>query len=324
MDIKDVLARYEADLKLVEESLAKYLHSEISLIPVVIKHLISSGGKRFRPLMLLATADLCGYRGERRYPLAAVIEYIHTATLLHDDVIDNAETRRGKASANYVWGNAASVLIGDFLYSKSFSLMSDDGDMAIIRLLSQTTNTMAEGEVFQLMKSGDISITEEDYFYLVEKKTAVLMAAACAVGAILAGSPPRSVEAMRLFGSKMGMAFQITDDTLDYVAAEKEFGKSIGMDLKEGKITLPLIRTLGQCSAEEKKVITGIIEARQASEENIRTVSALINRYDGIRYALERARIFIEEGKALLAPFNPGEAKESLLAVAGFISERRL
>jgi len=324
MDMKDVLKRYETDLKQVEEHLTRHLHSEISLIPVVIQHLIASGGKRIRPLMLLASAELCGYRGERRYPLSAVIEYIHTATLLHDDVIDSAETRRGKPSANNVWGNSASVLVGDFLYSRSFTLMTTDGDLAIIKLMSETTNIMAEGEVFQLMKCGDVGITEEDYFTLIEKKTAVLMAAACAVGALMAGAQPAQVEALRQFGYKMGFAFQLTDDTLDYVAAEKEFGKAIGMDLKEGKITLPLIRTLASCTAEEKEIIRGIVEKRQAGEEDIRTVLAHIGKHDGIRYALDRAKTIVKEGKALLAPFNDCEAKAALTAMADFILARSL
>jgi octaprenyl-diphosphate synthase len=164
MNMTDVVKRYEPDLKHLEEHLGKYLHSAIPFIPTVINHLITSGGKRFRPLMLLASADLCGYRGERRYPLSAVIEFIHPATLLPDDVIDGAETRRGRPSANNVWGNAATVLVGDFLYSRSFTLMTDDGDLNIIKLISETTNTMAEGEVFQLLKRGDVGITEEDYF----------------------------------------------------------------------------------------------------------------------------------------------------------------
>ncbi|MCK7504883.1 MAG: polyprenyl synthetase family protein [Desulfobacterales bacterium] len=168
-------------------------------------------------------------------------------------MIDGAETRRGKPSANNVWGNAATVLVGDFLYSRSFTLMTHDGDLNIIKLISETTNTMAEGEVFQLLKRGDVAITEEDYFTLIEKKTAVLIAAACAVGALMAGAPPDRVEALRQFGYRMGQSFQLTDDTLDYVAAEKEFGKALGMDIKEGKITLPLIRTLAQCPAEEKE-----------------------------------------------------------------------
>jgi len=324
MNMNDVLRRYEPDLRQVEEHLGQCLHSEVPFIPQVVNHLITSGGKRFRPLMLLASADLCGYRGERRYPLSAVIEYIHTATLLHDDVVDGAATRRGKPSANHVWGNAAVVLVGDFLYSRSFTLMTRDGDLAIIKLISETTNTMAEGEVFQLLKCGDVGITEEDYFTLIEKKTAVLIAAACAVGALTAGAAPDRVEALRAFGHAMGLAFQLTDDTLDYVAAEKEFGKAVGMDIKEGKITLPLIRTLARCSAGEKETIRGIVERKQATEEDIRTVFGLIGKYDGITYALDRARTIIAEGKARLAPFQDGEAKAALLAMADFIAERTL
>jgi len=324
MDLKNVLKRYEADLRQVEEHLERHLHSEISLIPVVIQHLIASGGKRIRPLILLASADLFGYRGERRYPLSAVIEYIHTATLLHDDVIDHADTRRGKPSANNVWGNSASVLVGDFLYSRSFTLMTTDGDLAIIKLMSETTNIMAEGEVFQLMKCGDVGITEEDYFTLIEKKTAVLMAAACAVGALVAGAQPAQVDALRLFGYKMGFAFQLTDDTLDYVAAEKEFGKAIGMDLKEGKITLPLIRTLAQCTSQERDQIRAIVERKQAAGEDIHRVSALIRKYDGIRYSLDRAKTIVEDGKACLQPFEDGEAKAALMAVADYILARNL
>ncbi len=324
MNMNDVLRRYEPDLRQVEEHLGQCLHSEVPFIPQVVNHLITSGGKRFRPLMLLASADLCGYRGERRYPLSAVIEYIHTATLLHDDVVDGAATRRGKPSANHVWGNAAVVLLGDFLYSRSFTLMTRDGDLAIIKLISETTNTMAEGEVFQLLKCGDVGITEEDYFTLIEKKTAVLIAAACAVGALTAGAAPDRVEAVRAFGHAMGLAFQLTDDTLDYVAAEKEFGKAVGMDIKEGKITLPLIRTLARCSAGEKETIRGIVERKQATEEDIRTVFGLIGKYDGITYALDRARTIIAEGKARLAPFQDGEAKAALLAMADFIAERTL
>jgi len=274
--------------------------------------------------MLLASADLCGYRGERRYPLSAVIEFIHTATLLHDDVVDGAETRRGRPSANNVWGNASVVLVGDFLYSRSFTLMTRDGDLAIIQLISETTNTMAEGEVFQLLKCGDVGITEEDYFTLIEKKTAVLIAAACAVGALMAGAAPDRVEAMRAFGHAMGLAFQLTDDTLDYVAAEKEFGKAIGMDIREGKITLPLIRTLARCTAGEKETIRGIVERKQATDEDIAAVFGLIGKYDGIPYALDRARTIIADGKARLAPFRDGEAKAALLAMADFIAERTL
>lgn len=324
MLMNNVLKRYENDLKRVEERLSEYIRSEISLIPVIITHLISSGGKRFRPLMLLAASDLCGYQGDRRFPLSAVIEFIHTATLLHDDVVDHAETRRGKPSANNVWGNSASVLVGDFLYSRCFTLMSEDGDLSVIKLISDTTNTMAEGEVFQLMKSGDINITESEYFSLIEKKTAILISAACAMGGILAKAPEEQVEKLKAFGLKIGLAFQLTDDTLDYVAAEEEFGKAIGMDLKEGKITLPLIRTLKLCSPEEKERIAHILEKNEGDGENIRYVASLISRYDGIDYALRTARALIQEGRTLLDVFEDSEAKTSLLAVADYVLERKL
>lgn len=324
MDMKDVLRRYDRDMKLVEEHLERYLGSEVRLIPVIIKHLITSGGKRFRPLMVLTAADLCGYRGDRRFPLSAVIEFIHTATLLHDDVIDNAETRRGKPSANNVWGNSASVLVGDFLYSKCFSLMSDDGDIRIIKLMSRTTNIMAEGEVFQLMKSGDIHITEEEYFTLIEKKTAVLISAACAVGAILAGAPPAQEDALAAYGMRIGKAFQLTDDTLDYVASEKEFGKAVGMDLKEGKVTLPLIHSLRQCAESERNRVKEILGRQGSRDGDVKEILDLIHKYGGIDYALNRAKELIDEGRTLMGPFPDSEAKRSMLAIADFILERKI
>jgi octaprenyl-diphosphate synthase len=322
MQIQDVFRYYGNDLKRVEENMEMHLRSEVRLIPEIIHHLIGSGGKRFRPLLLLASAELCGYRGERRYPLSAIIEYIHTATLLHDDVIDHAETRRGKASANQVWGNAASVLVGDYLYSKSFRLMTDDGNLAILKLISTTTNTMSEGEVFQLMKMGDISITEKEYLSIVEKKTSILISAACAIGGILGNAADSQIEALTRFGMRLGNAFQITDDTLDYVAKEEEFGKAIGQDLKEGKMTLPLIRTMKKCTPEERLFVRkGIEEKDELAYAGIMT---LIHRYDGISYALAKARACIDEAKGFLMCFNDSDAKTALCTVADYIIERRL
>ncbi len=324
MQIQDVFSYYGDDLKCVEEHMETYLRSEVHLIPEVIHHLIGSGGKRFRPLLLLAASALCGYRGEKRYPLSAVIEFIHTATLLHDDVIDAAETRRGKISANNIWGNAASVLVGDFLYSKSFKLMTDYGNLAIIKLLSTTTNTMSEGEVFQLIKCGDVNITEKDYLIIIEKKTAILISAACAVGGILGNAPETQVEALTRFGMRLGSAFQITDDTLDYVAKEEEFGKAIGKDLEEGKITLPLIRALKKCTLEEKNTIKKVIEKKEKSDAAIADIIDMINRYDGINYSLNKAKAYIDEGKGFLESFTESEPKASLLAISDYIVERRL
>jgi octaprenyl-diphosphate synthase len=322
MQMQDVFHYYGSDLKRVEEHMEMYLRSEVRLIPEIINHLIGSGGKRFRPLLLLAAAELCGYRGERRYPMSAIIEFIHTASLLHDDVIDHAETRRGKASANHVWGNAASVLVGDFLYSKSFKLMTDDGNPAILKLISTATNTMSEGEVFQLMKAGDIGITEKEYLSIVEKKTSILISAACAIGGILGNATDGQIEALTRFGMRLGTAFQITDDTLDYVAKEEEFGKAIGQDLSEGKLTLPLIRTMRKCTPAEKTFIRAGIEKKDG--EATAGIMTIMHRYDGIPYALGKARNCIDEAKALLNLFADSEAKTALLTIADYIIERRL
>ncbi len=324
MSLRDVLRQYEQEIRKMEESFKGYFHSPVTLIPEISDHLISSGGKRFRPLLLLIASDLCGYRGDRRYPLSAVVEFIHTATLLHDDVIDHAETRRGKPSANRVWGNSASVLVGDFLYSKSFQLMSADGDISVINLLSNTTNIMAEGEVLQLQKCGDIDITEKEYLSVIEKKTAVLISAACAVGALISRAPEAKIEAMARFGMRVGMAFQLTDDTLDYMAAEEEFGKAIGMDLKEGKITLPLIHTLRKCSPEERKRIKKIVRDSAKDGHAIGGITALISRHRGVEYALEKARTYIEEAKTYLEPFEDSQAKRALLTISDYIINRNL
>jgi octaprenyl-diphosphate synthase len=324
MPMQDVFQRYSDDLKCVEECMELHLRSEISLIPKIIQHLIGSGGKRFRPLLLLVCADLCGYRGRQCYTLSAVIEFIHTATLLHDDVIDQAQTRRGKVSANNVWGNAASVLVGDFLYSKAFKLMADEDNLAVIKLMSAATNVMSEGEVFQLVKCGDIDITEAEYLTIIEKKTSILMSAACAAGAILGSATQAQIDALAGFGMCLGSAFQITDDTLDYTAREEEFGKSIGKDLEEGKMTLPLIHAFKHCTPVEKDGIRKIIESRGADASAVREIVAIIHRYGGIGAALDKARTRIDEGKASLSTFADSEAKAALLTIADFILERRL
>jgi octaprenyl-diphosphate synthase len=324
MQMQDVFQRYANDLKRVEERMDVHLRSKIDLIPEIIQHLIGGGGKRFRPLLLLICSEICGYKGEKCYTLSAVIEFIHTATLLHDDVIDQAETRRGKVSANYVWGNAASVLVGDFLYSKSFKLLADEDNLAIIKLMSATTNVMSEGEVFQLVKCGDIDITEEEYLTIVEKKTSILMAAACASGAILGNAPPEQIDALARFGLRLGSAFQITDDTLDYTAQRDEFGKAIGKDLEEGKMTLPLIYTLKKCTPDEKDRIRKIIETKGSNEKAIQDILAVIQQYNGISAALNKAKTYIDEGKASLTSFEDSEAKTALLTIADFIMERRI
>ena len=323
MQISDVFAAYADEMGQIEAYLDQYISSDIKLIPEVAHHLIDSGGKRFRPLLHLICTRLCGFTGESRFPLAASIEFIRTASLLHDDVIDEAVIRRGKTSANHVWGNATSVLVGDFLYSKAFTLFSIIGDLDIFRLMSKMTNIMSEGEVFQLMKCGDTNLTEAEYLSIVEKKTAVLISAACESAAVLGCAPNEQIRALGQYGYKIGMAFQITDDTLDYMAQEEDFGKAIGKDLEEGKMTLPLIYTLARCSQTERDMIKTTIENKSFSPETIRTIFALIQKSGGIEYSLNRAQTFIRESINDLDEFNDSPAKDHLHAVAEYVLSRK-
>ena len=322
MQIQDVFSAHKDDLQQVEGCINEYITSEIKLIPEVAHHLIDSGGKRFRPLLLLICARLYRYHGESRFPMAAAMEFIHTATLLHDDVIDQATIRRGKTSANNVFGNAVSVLVGDFLCFKSFRLLTEVGNLDILQLISRIAYIMSEGEVFQLIKRGDINLTEEEYLTIIEKKTAVLISAACATGAILGSASPEKIDAMSQFGKNIGMAFQITDDILDYTGKEQEFGKSIGKDLEEGKITLPLIFAIKQSSAEEKDKIKEIITRRKGSQKAAREILRLIKKYNGIDYSLQRAEKFIRDAQIQLNVFSECLEKSQLNAVAGYILSR--
>jgi octaprenyl-diphosphate synthase len=324
MQINDVFDIFRDDLDRVEAWMEEALQSNVTLIPEIGHHLIGSGGKRFRPLLLLSTAALCGYEGERRYPLSAVIEFIHTATLLHDDVIDQAHVRRGKVSANNIWGNSASVLVGDYLYSKAFKLMTEYGNLRIIKALADATNVMAEGEVFQLVKCGDVCLTEEDYLKIIEKKTSFLISAACAVGAILGHATQPQISALTSFGLKVGSAFQIIDDTLDYVAKEEAFGKSIGKDLDEGKITLPLIRALSLCDHNERDGVISLLKSPERDSQALAHILELIDRYDGIHYALDKAGDYITESKAILSTFPDSPGRAALSAIADFVIARKM
>ncbi len=322
MQIQDVFSAYKDDLQQVEKCINDNVISEIKLIPEVAHHLIDSGGKRFRPLLLLICARLYRYHGESRFPMAAAMEFIHTATLLHDDVIDQATIRRGKTSANNVFGNAVSVLVGDFLCFKSFRLLTEVGNLDILQLISRIAYIMSEGEVFQLIKRGDINLTEEEYLTIIEKKTAVLISAACATGAILGSASPEKIDALSQFGKNIGMAFQITDDILDYTGKEQEFGKSIGKDLEEGKITLPLIFAIKQSSAEEKDKIKEIITRRKGTQKAAREILRLIKKYNGIYYSLQRAEKFIRDAQIQLNVFSECLEKSQLNAVAEYILSR--
>jgi octaprenyl-diphosphate synthase len=320
--MESVIALIGADLKNVERQFKKDLESEVPLIRKVGEYVLSSGGKRIRPALLLLAAKLLDYSGERSVPLASVVEFIHTATLLHDDVVDSANLRRGLASANTLWGNEASVLVGDFLFSKSFSLMVADGDLNVLRVLADATTRIAEGEVMQLICTSDVDITEERYIEVVVCKTAVLLAAACQAGAIIGGATVEQEAALAAFGMDLGIAFQLMDDTLDYVADEKEFGKSIGHDLEEGKITLPLIETLKRCSADEREIVGSIVEKEELESGDFDQVFALVTRFGGLDYTMHRAEEYVAAAKSRLEIFADSPVRSALFNLADYVVTR--
>jgi octaprenyl-diphosphate synthase len=321
--MESALALIETELQNVELQFRKNLQSDVHLIRKVGEYLLSSGGKRIRPALLILAARLCGYRGERHVALASVIEFIHTATLLHDDVVDNASLRRGIASANTLWGNEASVLVGDYLFSKSFSIIVEDGNLDILRAISGATTKIAEGEVLQLACMSDLAMTEEKYIDVVRSKTAVLLATACQVGAILGDACRERETDLRDFGMDVGIAFQLIDDTLDYVSSEEKFGKCIGHDLEEGKVTLPLIHTLKQCTSSEKKLIEDVIMSDILKDDGFREVNSLVSAYGGIEYTIQVAREYVERGKSRLESFPELPDRHALLSLADYVVTRR-
>jgi octaprenyl-diphosphate synthase len=316
------LALIGEDLKNVELQFKKDLQSDVPLIRKVGEYVLSSGGKRIRPALVLLAAQLSGYNGDRSVPLASVVEFIHTATLLHDDVVDNANLRRGLASANTLWGNEASVLVGDFLFSKSFSLMVADGDLRILKVLADATTIIAEGEVLQLVVTSDLDITVDRFLEVVRCKTAILLSAACEVGAILGQAPAEQQKALAEYGMELGIAFQLMDDTLDYTASEEQFGKSIGHDLEEGKITLPLIHTLKCCTAEERDLIASVVEKDTLSDEDFAEVLKLVQHYRGIEETVAAAREHIALCKKHLELFPPSPARDALADLAEYVVTR--
>lgn len=311
------------DLEKVDQEFKKNLKSEVPIISTIGEYLLLSGGKRFRAKLLLLSAKLCGYQGTHHISMASLVEFIHTATLLHDDVVDRAELRRGMDSANAIWGNEASVLVGDFLFTRCFSLMVENGNWKILQTMSKATTLLAEGELMELIKTNDLTLSEETYLSIVARKTASLISAATQIGAILGEVSEEKEKALFSFGRDVGMAFQLIDDNLDYTSKEEELGKRIGTDLQEGKITLPLIHTLSQCDPREKALIEKIVEADQITPEDFSRVVELIEKYKGIQYALNKAKTYVEKAKEALHLFSPSREKEALIAMADYVLERR-
>ncbi len=329
IDIKKVFDAYEKELSLVEAKLEGLFRSEAPLIPLIGKYLLESGGKRLRPLFLLLSADLCGYKGENRTLFAAIIEAIHTASLLHDDVIDGADMRRGRAAAHSIWGNQAVILVGDFLYSNALKIAVNQKNQKIMEALSSATTGMTEGEILQLNKIGEPDITQEEYFEIISAKTGVLISAACRIAGILANAPEEKEIALANFGLKAGIAFQLADDVLDYVAEQKELGKRLGKDLEEGKITMPLIYLLKVASETEKDEIKEIIKSSQQSavsgqetNSGLNRMQNLFSKYNAINESLKTARELVEEAKSELDVFPDSKEKDALLAMAEYAMQR--
>lgn len=320
--LERILRPIASELKEVEEDFERRLGSRVPLVTEIAKHLVLSGGKRIRPALMILSAKLCGYKGKGYIPLAGAIELIHTATLLHDDVVDNAEMRRGNPTANVLWGNVASVLVGDFLLSRAFSMMVEVKDLKVLEVMAETTTLLAEGETFELTKTADISLTEGEYLEMVAQKTASLLSASARIGAILAKAEEEQEEALAAFGLKLGIAFQLVDDCLDYIGKEEALGKKVGSDIKEGKVTLPLIWTLGRCNSEERRLIRDTLLEVDPDIKSIKEVVELVHQHGGIDYTLQRAQEFVNEAKHCLSFFPDRPEKSTLMELADYLLSR--
>ncbi len=308
----------KADLDAVNRIILERMQSPVALIPQLASHLIAAGGKRLRPMITLGAAQLCGYRGTRHHMLAACVEFIHTATLLHDDVVDESDLRRGEPSANAVFGNKASVLVGDFLFSRSFQLMVADGSLRVLEILSNASAVIAEGEVHQLMTTNDLGTDEAAYLEVISGKTAVLFAAAAEVGAVVAERPAAECAALRSFGMNLGIAFQLVDDALDYSAAQAKLGKTVGDDFREGKVTLPVILAYQKGTPEERAFWQRTVEGLEQTEADLPRAQALMERYGTLAATLDRARAYANEAKAALAGFPASPIRAAFEDAADF------
>ncbi|MBI2256728.1 MAG: polyprenyl synthetase family protein [Proteobacteria bacterium] len=311
-----------ADLSRVNQLIIQNMQSDVQLIPQLAGHIIAAGGKRLRPLLTLASAHMCGYRGDRAPGLAACVEFIHTATLLHDDVVDESALRRGEASANAVWGNKASVLVGDFLFSRAFQLMVADGSLRVLEILSTASAVIAEGEVLQLMTSNDTATTEQAYLEVIKGKTAALFAAACEVGAVVGGRPKVEEDALQSFGLNLGITFQLIDDALDYSAKQETLGKAVGDDFREGKITLPVILAYLRGDAEERTFWQRTLEKVEQEDGDLRHAIQLMERHGALKDTVARAAHYGAIARDALGIFPEGPEKRALIDVIDFCIDR--
>ena len=309
------------DLREVEREFARHVQSQVQLIPTIGSYIQNSGGKRVRPALLLMAARMSGYQGDRAVLYASVVEFIHTATLIHDDIIDDSELRRGRAAVHSRWGNNVTVLLGDFLYIKSMSMALTHDNLDIIRLLCDVTLRMIEGEMFQLTRNGVVDISEEDHFEIIRRKTAHLFAGCAKIGGMLGQTTREQQDALWDYGFNIGMAFQIVDDLLDFTGDEGALGKPVGGDLREGKITLPIIHLLRRDEGARRLIAT-VVNDQVISAEEWREIKALLSQYDSIEYAYGTAVEFVDRAKAALDLHPPCPERDALLALPDYVLSR--
>ena len=310
------------DLRAVNEVIVQKMESPVALIPQLAGHIVASGGKRLRPILTLASARMCGYDGERHIPLAACVEFIHTATLLHDDVVDESELRRGQASANAVWGNQASVLVGDFLFSRAFQVMVSDGSLKVLKILSDASAVIAEGEVLQLMTTGDTATGEANYLEVITAKTAELFAAACRIGAVVAERPKAEEDALLSYGTNLGIAFQLIDDVLDYSAKQAELGKTVGDDFREGKVSLPAILAFNRGDEDERAFWRRTLEDLDQTDDDLKRAIELMTKHEALSDTVDRARHYGAVARDALGIFPDNPQKIALLELVDFCIDR--
>ncbi len=310
------------DLNHVNTVILERMQSQVALIPELAGHLIAGGGKRMRPMLTLACARLLDYQGARHHKLAAAVEFIHTATLLHDDVVDGSGLRRGKRTANIIWGNPASVLVGDFLFSRSFELMVEDGSLRVLKILSRASAVIAEGEVDQLTAQRRIETGEDHYLDIIQAKTAALFAAACRIAAVVAERGEEVEQALDCYGRNLGIAFQLIDDAIDYSSDSETMGKGVGDDFRDGKVTLPVILAFARGSGSERRFWQEAMEGSRSSDEDLAHATRLLEQSGALADTIDRARTYGQRAIDALGPFPAGKAKSALVEAVEFAIAR--
>lgn len=320
--LDELHALIEHDLAAVNTEIVERMDSPVALIPQLAAHIVAAGGKRLRPMLTLASAQMCGYSGKRHITLAACVEFIHTATLLHDDVVDESELRRGMDSANAIFGNKASVLVGDFLFSRAFELMVADGSLKVLDILSKASSVIAEGEVLQLMTTNDTETGEAQYLQVIQSKTAKLFAAACRIGAVVADRPKVEEDALETFGTNLGVIFQLIDDVLDYRADQTALGKTVGDDFREGKITLPVILAFRRGDEDERTFWRRTLEDLDQSDSDLEHAIALMEKHNALTDSIDRARHYGAVARDSLGIFENSPQKKALIDLIDFCIRR--